>query len=121
MGPPSSSGVPMCARPSGASPPRRPRSVCQRQICIPPFDSSDCTAVLQHNCPTSTPTLAGPRARVRQAKARQTAALASFDGVVLTALKETEQALVLYSAALDTRQALGDAQEKIHEAFSIAR
>jgi outer membrane protein TolC len=69
----------------------------------------------------SFPNMAAPRARVRQAKAQQAAALASFDGVVLTALKETEQALVLYSAALDTRQALGDSQKKIHEAFSIAR
>jgi len=68
----------------------------------------------------SFPNMAGPRARVRQAKAAQVAALASFDSVVLTALKETEQALTLYSAALDNRQALGDAQEKIHAAFGIA-
>ncbi len=67
------------------------------------------------------PNMAAPRARVRQAKAEQAAALASFDAVVLTALKETEQALAFYSAALDNRQALGDAQTKIHEAFSIAR
>ncbi|MGP8166123.1 MAG: efflux transporter outer membrane subunit [Steroidobacteraceae bacterium] len=67
------------------------------------------------------PNMAAPRARVRQAKAEQAAALASFDGVVLTALKETEQALALYGAALDNRQALGDAQEKIHTAFGIAR
>jgi NodT family efflux transporter outer membrane factor (OMF) lipoprotein len=67
------------------------------------------------------PNMAAPRARVRQAKAQQAAALASFDDVVLTALKETEQALALYGTALDTRQALGDAQSKIHEAFSIAR
>jgi len=67
------------------------------------------------------PNMAAPRARVRQAKAEQAAALASFDAVVLTALKETEQALALYSAALDNRQALGDAQEKIHAAFGLAR
>ena len=66
------------------------------------------------------PNMATPRARVRQAKAEQAAALASFDGVVLTALKETEQALALYSAALDNRQALGDAQDKVHTAFNIA-
>jgi NodT family efflux transporter outer membrane factor (OMF) lipoprotein len=60
------------------------------------------------------------RARVRQAKAFQVAALASFDGVVLTALKETEQALVQYRSALDSRQALADAQGKIHSAFDIA-
>jgi outer membrane protein TolC len=64
--------------------------------------------------------MAAPRARVRQAKAEQAAALASFDAVVLTALKETEQALVAYSAALGNRQALGDAQDKVHTAFGIA-
>jgi multidrug efflux system outer membrane protein len=67
------------------------------------------------------PNMAAPRARVHQAKAEQTAALASFDAVVLTALKETEQALALYSGALDTRQALGDAQNKVHAAFDIAQ
>jgi outer membrane protein TolC len=64
--------------------------------------------------------MAAPRARVRQAKAQQAAALASFDSVVLTALKEIEQALAYYSAALDNRQSLGDAQNRLHEAFRIA-
>jgi NodT family efflux transporter outer membrane factor (OMF) lipoprotein len=67
------------------------------------------------------PNMAAPRARVRQAKAAQAAALASFDAVVLTALKETEQALALYSAALDNRQSLDEARSKIHQAFGIAR
>jgi len=67
------------------------------------------------------PNMAAPRARVRQARAEQAAALASFDAVVLTALKETEQALALYGAALDNRQALGDAQDKLHTAFGIAQ
>jgi NodT family efflux transporter outer membrane factor (OMF) lipoprotein len=66
------------------------------------------------------PNMAAPRARVRQAKAQQAAALASFDAVVLGALKETEQALTLYGAALDNRQALGDAQDKVHAAFGMA-
>jgi len=68
----------------------------------------------------SFPNMAGPRARVRQAKAAQAAALASFDSVVLTALKEIEQALALYSAALDNRQFLGDAQDRVHAAFDMA-
>jgi NodT family efflux transporter outer membrane factor (OMF) lipoprotein len=68
----------------------------------------------------SFPNMAGPRARVRQATAGQAAALASFDSVVLTALKETEQALALYSAALETRQSLGDAQNQVHTAFGMA-
>jgi NodT family efflux transporter outer membrane factor (OMF) lipoprotein len=66
------------------------------------------------------PNMTAPRARVRQAKAEQAAALASFDAVVLGALKETEQALTLYGAALDNRQALGDAQDKVHAAFGMA-
>jgi NodT family efflux transporter outer membrane factor (OMF) lipoprotein len=66
------------------------------------------------------PNMAAPRARVRQAKAGQAAALAAFDEVVLNALKETEQALALYRAALDNRQSLGDAQAKIHGAFGMA-
>ncbi len=68
----------------------------------------------------SFPNMAGPRARVRQAKAQQAAALASFDSVVLNALKEIEQALALYSAALDNRQSLGEAREKVHAAFGMA-
>ena len=68
----------------------------------------------------SFPNMAGPRARVRQAKAGQAAALASFDSVVLTALKETEQALTLYSAALANHQSLVEARGRIHEAFRIA-
>jgi NodT family efflux transporter outer membrane factor (OMF) lipoprotein len=68
----------------------------------------------------SFPNMAGPRARVRQAKATQAAALASFDGVVLTALKEVEQSLSLYGAALTNAQALSDARDRIHKAFDIA-
>lgn len=66
------------------------------------------------------PNQAGPRARVRQAKASQAAALASFDSVVLTALKEVEQSLARYKAALENRQSLLSAQEQIHSAFDIA-
>lgn len=69
----------------------------------------------------SFPNQAGPRARVREAKAYQVAALAHFDSVVLTALKETEQALTSYGAALAHRQALSDAQQKIRQSFQIAR
>jgi NodT family efflux transporter outer membrane factor (OMF) lipoprotein len=66
------------------------------------------------------PNQAGPRARIRQAKASQAAALASFDSVVLTALKETEQALALYTAAIDHRRSLTEAQDSIHASFDIA-
>jgi NodT family efflux transporter outer membrane factor (OMF) lipoprotein len=67
------------------------------------------------------PNMAAPRARIRQAKAQQAAALASFDAVLLAALKETEQALAVYGGALDNRQALGDAQDKVHSAFGFAQ
>jgi NodT family efflux transporter outer membrane factor (OMF) lipoprotein len=66
------------------------------------------------------PNQAGPRARVRQAEAATVAALASFDAVVLQALKETEQALALYGAELDHRQALSEAQDRAQKAFEIA-
>jgi len=69
----------------------------------------------------SFPNQVGARAHVRQAKAAQAAALASFDSVVLTALKETEQALSTYSATLDNRQALVDSQGSLHRSFDIAR
>ena len=69
----------------------------------------------------SFPNQAGPRARVHQAKASEQAALASFDSVVLTALKEIEQALTLYRSDLDRRQALADAQSDLQNAFQVAR
>ncbi|HEX4712522.1 efflux transporter outer membrane subunit [Phenylobacterium sp.] len=62
-----------------------------------------------------------PRARIRQAKAGADAALAVFDSTVLQALKETEQALAAYSAELDRRQALGEAQDRARRAFDFAR
>jgi NodT family efflux transporter outer membrane factor (OMF) lipoprotein len=67
------------------------------------------------------PNQSGARARVRQAKAYQAAALAAFDSVVLTALKETERALTSYGAALEQRQALVEAQQRIHRSFEIVR
>jgi NodT family efflux transporter outer membrane factor (OMF) lipoprotein len=64
---------------------------------------------------------AAARAKVREAKASQVAALASFDSVVLGALEETEQTLAVYGAALDNRLSLVDAREKTRVAFEIAR
>lgn len=61
-----------------------------------------------------------PRARIRQAKAGEAAALAGFDSVVLQALKETEQALTAYDAELRRRAALGEAQEKARIAYQLA-
>ena len=69
----------------------------------------------------SFPNQAGPRARVRQAKAGAAGALASFDSAVLQALKETEQALATYRAEMEHRAALGEADEKARQAFGLAR
>ncbi|MDR3509769.1 MAG: TolC family protein [Caulobacteraceae bacterium] len=66
------------------------------------------------------PNQTGPRARIRQARAGQVAALAGFDSVVLQALKETETALAAYGAELDRRQALAEAQDKARQAFDLA-
>jgi NodT family efflux transporter outer membrane factor (OMF) lipoprotein len=60
------------------------------------------------------------RARIRQAKAGEAGALAGFDSVVLQALKETEQALASYSAELDHREALADAQGRARRAYDLA-
>jgi NodT family efflux transporter outer membrane factor (OMF) lipoprotein len=68
----------------------------------------------------SFPNQAGPRARVQQAKAAASAALAGFDATVLRALKETEQSLALYGTELDRRQALADAQVQAQKAFDLA-
>jgi len=67
------------------------------------------------------PNQAGPRARVRQAKASQVAALASFDSTVLTALKEVEQTLTTYGSDLANRRTLASAQANVQGAFDIAR
>jgi NodT family efflux transporter outer membrane factor (OMF) lipoprotein len=61
-----------------------------------------------------------PRARVRQARAAAAAALAGFDSAVLQALKETEQSLAAYSADLDRREALADADDKARRAIGLA-
>jgi multidrug efflux system outer membrane protein len=68
----------------------------------------------------SFPDQTGPRAKVRQATANTRGALAAFDGAVLRALMETEQSLAAYSAELDHRQALEDADAQARRAFQIA-
>ena len=68
----------------------------------------------------SFPNQAGPRARVRQAKANAAAQLAGFDAAVLRALKETEQSLATYGAELERHQALSEAQDRAQRAFALA-
>jgi outer membrane protein TolC len=57
------------------------------------------------NIPTN-----GTRARIRMAEASTQAALANFDGVVLNAIRETQTRLAQYSALLDRRDALAEAE-----------
>ncbi|MFG6456452.1 efflux transporter outer membrane subunit [Roseateles sp. BYS96W] len=54
---------------------------------------------------------AGAKARVRMAEADEQAALATFDGVVLRALAETEGALSHYRRTLERQAALGAARD----------
>jgi multidrug efflux system outer membrane protein len=67
------------------------------------------------------PNITVARARIRQAKASTEAALATFDGTVLTALKETETTLSDYSGAIDRNTALRRARDESAEAARIVR
>jgi NodT family efflux transporter outer membrane factor (OMF) lipoprotein len=60
------------------------------------------------------------RARIRQSEARAEAALATFDGVVLTAMKEAEQSLSGYAAALRRQGDLRIAEQQANQAFRLA-
>jgi NodT family efflux transporter outer membrane factor (OMF) lipoprotein len=61
------------------------------------------------------------RARIAGAEADTQAALATFDGVVLTALEETETALARYARALERRTALQAARDQASIAARITR
>jgi len=67
------------------------------------------------------PNIGEARARIRQARASSEAALATFDGTVLTALKETEQALARYAGALDTQAARTQAARAAEDAARLSR
>ncbi|QGW75399.1 efflux transporter outer membrane subunit [Pseudomonas alkylphenolica] len=58
----------------------------------------------------------GSRARIREAEASTQAALAHFDGVVLNAIRETQTSLAQYSALLERRDALADAERSAQQA-----
>ncbi|ELX13520.1 outer membrane lipoprotein NodT family [Janthinobacterium sp. HH01] len=66
------------------------------------------------------PNTAAARSRVAQAGAQGAAALARFDGAVLTALKETEQALSRYQGATLRRDALLQARQHAETALGLA-
>lgn len=61
------------------------------------------------------------RAQMAQAEASSEAALANFDETVLNALKETEQALANYNAALQRNAALADARDASRRAYELAQ
>ncbi|MGV8921369.1 MAG: efflux transporter outer membrane subunit [Pseudomonas sp.] len=58
----------------------------------------------------------GSRARIHEAEAGTQAALAHFDGVVLNAIRETQTGLAQYTALLDRRDALADAEQSAKQA-----
>jgi NodT family efflux transporter outer membrane factor (OMF) lipoprotein len=68
----------------------------------------------------SFPNIGVARARVRQARASSDAALARFDGTVLTSLREAEQALARYASALDANASLRRAEASASDAARIA-
>ena len=61
------------------------------------------------------------RARIQASEASGDAALAGFDGAVLTALRETETALSAYRNELDRRLALGAAKDAADRAARLER
>ena len=68
----------------------------------------------------SFPNLSVARAEVIQAKAQASGSIAAFDGVVLNALKETEQALTTYDAELARHSALMANRDDNQRAFDLA-
>ncbi|MGH6615202.1 efflux transporter outer membrane subunit [Sphingomonas sp.] len=68
----------------------------------------------------SFPNMTVARSRIAQAKAQGDASLAAFDGTVLTALKETEQALASYAAEGDRNRALVEARTRAENAYRMA-
>ena len=68
----------------------------------------------------SFPNILVARARVHEAGAQASGALASFDGVVLTALGDAETALSAYGAELDHHLSLADASRNADEALRLA-
>jgi len=69
----------------------------------------------------SFPNILVAEARVKETRAQASSALASFDGVVLTALKETEQALATYAAELDHHAQLAATRDSAAAALALAK
>lgn len=58
----------------------------------------------------------GSRARIHEAEATAQGALAHFDGVVLNAIRETQTGLAQYTAQLQRRDALAEAEQSAQQA-----
>jgi len=69
----------------------------------------------------SFPNIGLARAQIAQTRAEAAGALAAFDGDVLQALKETEQALTTYGGELDRNRALTAAAQQSNEALRLAQ
>jgi NodT family efflux transporter outer membrane factor (OMF) lipoprotein len=67
----------------------------------------------------SFPNILAARAKIKQARAGADASLASFQGTVLTALKETESALARYGGALQQRDAYRSAAASASDAADL--
>lgn len=68
----------------------------------------------------SWPNLVVGRSRIQQAEAQAQASLAAFDGTVLNALKEAEQALSFYAAEGERNQRLREAATHADAAYRLA-
>jgi NodT family efflux transporter outer membrane factor (OMF) lipoprotein len=68
----------------------------------------------------SFPNITVALSRVREARATASGAIAGYHSIVLTALKETEQALASYAAEIDHHAALAAARGHAQEAFGLA-
>jgi len=67
------------------------------------------------------PNILVARAHVKESSAQASASLASFDSVVVQALKETEQALTTYAAELQHNAATRAARDDADKSFSLAK
>jgi outer membrane protein TolC len=83
-------------------------------------DSTGLTWGIGPSVSWSFPNQSPVRARIHQARAAEQAAIAAFDGVVLQALKETDQSLATYAAELAHRQELLVARDRASQAFNMA-
>src|SRR5665647_627797 len=68
----------------------------------------------------SFPNIAVAMAHVREARATASGAVAGYHSTVLTALKETEQALTRYAAEIEHHAALSAARDHAKDAFGLA-